>query len=407
MNLLVVDDAPDNLMLLEAILESEGFNSITLASSAREAYQKLEEAKNDQAVDLILMDIMMPEISGIDAIREIRSREHYQDIPILVVSARSETNALVEAFEAGAVDYLTKPINELELIARIRSMLRLKSETDHRKFHERELEKLALELEMKNNELQQILDDLNDDLEAAGKMQRSLLPDPGILLSGFDYGWYFEPCKSIGGDLLNIVPINDDESLFFLLDVSGHGIQSAMLAVSVHRMLSAWGGQNSIIMEENGSLKSSEQVVAELNREFLIQKNNFQYFTMIYGRLSRNCFKYCRAGHTPVLIQRKDNSLEVKEEGNVPVGLTKENDWQEYSINLEPGDRIISYSDGLTEARVGNDFFGEKRFYDLIKESQSLHPKKAVEQIVNEIKSWLKYSPLLDDISLIILEVRD
>ena len=406
MNLLVVDDAPDNLMLLEAILESEGFNSVVLADSAMVAYQKLEEAKDEKAVDLILMDIMMPEISGIEAIKHIRSNPEYQDIPILVVSARSETGALVEAFDAGAVDYITKPINELELIARIRSMLRLKSETDHRKFHELELEEFTEILDRKNKELQRMLKILHDDLEAAGKMQRSLLPDPAASFAGFNFGWYFEPCESIGGDLLNIVPMGKDQIGFFILDVSGHGIQSAMLAVSVHRMLSAWGGDNSIVRNPDGSLRTPELVVNELNREFLLQKNNYQYFTMIYGLIDQKSRKvmYCRAGHTPVILQHEDGEIEILDQGNIPVGLSESFSYDCFQISLEPGDRLILYSDGITEARRRGEFFGEERFFDLIRSSRSDSVTSGVENIVKSLKNWIADESLADDISLLIVE---
>lgn len=406
MNLLVVDDAPDNLMLLEAILETEGFNSISLAASALEAYAKLEAAKGELAIDLILMDIMMPEISGIEAIKEIRSRAEFQDIPILVVSARSETQALVEAFEAGAVDYLTKPINELELVARIRSMLRLKSETDHRKFHELELEELALELDQKNRELQKMLDVLHEDLEAAAKMQRSLLPDPEIKTAGFNFAWYFEPCSTIGGDLLNVVPVGDRGVSFFIIDVSGHGIQSAMLAVSAHRMLSAWGGENSIIRQNDGSLRTPDQVVSEMNREFLLQKNNYQYFTMIYGVLDpvSGRLSYCRAGHTPLIVQRPDGNITVCDDGNIPVGLSEDCVYDQLRVDLEPGCRLILFSDGITEARHREEFFGEDRFYQLVKESINKDVQAAVDFLIAELKTWTRGQPLADDITLMIIE---
>lgn len=406
MNLLVVDDAPDNLMLLEAILETEGFNSIALAASATEAYARLEEAKGELAVDLILMDIMMPEISGIEAIKEIRSRPEFQDIPILVVSARSETGALVEAFEAGAVDYLTKPINELELVARIRSMLRLKSETDHRKFHEQELEELAIELDQKNRALQRMLDALHEDLEAAGKMQRSLLPDPEISVAGFNFAWYFEPCESIGGDLLNIVPVGEHGVSFFIMDVSGHGIQSAMLAVSAHRMLSAWGGQNSIIRQPDGSLRTPDLVINELNREFLLQKNNYQYFTMIYGVLNpkKHHLSYCRAGHTPLIVQAPDGEITICEDGNIPVGLSEECDYHQLNLEIKPGYRLILFSDGITEARYNEEFFGEERFYQLIRESSGKPVGRAVDHVINGLKNWIKDESLADDITLMIIE---
>ncbi|GAB4284548.1 MAG: fused response regulator/phosphatase [Candidatus Rifleibacteriota bacterium] len=408
MNILVVDDAIDNLMLLEAILEPEGFNSISLASSAREAYEKLENAKGNQEIDLILMDIMMPEISGIEAIREIRSKPRYQDIPILVVSARSETKALVEAFEAGAVDYLTKPINEVELLVRIRSMLKLKAETDHRKFHELELEQLVRELEQKNSALQRILFEINSDLEAAGKMQRSLLPNPGLALAGFDFAYYFEPCETIGGDLLNIVPVNENEATFFILDVSGHGIQSAMLAVSVHRMLSAWGGENNIIRKATGEIRPPHKVVEELNREFLIQKSNYQYFTMIYGILNHKekSISYCRAGHTPMLLQKLDGEIIVNDKGNIPVGLAEEGDYFELNATLEKGERAILFSDGITEARCMGEFFGDKRFYQLLAEGRSMNIKDATNHVINGLKNWMGSELPGDDISLLIFEAK-
>ncbi|MBU1109366.1 MAG: fused response regulator/phosphatase [Candidatus Riflebacteria bacterium] len=410
MNILVVDDAPDNLMLLEAILENRNFENIFLASSAREAYEYIGiiESEKNVRIDIVLMDIMMPEISGIEAIREIRSHDVYQDIPIVVISARSETQDLVEAFEAGAVDYLTKPIKELELVARIRSMLRLKSETDHRKFHEVELEALAFELEEKNQQLSHVLEELREDMAAAGNMQRSLLPDKRISIPGLNFSWYYETSENIGGDLLNIMPLDNNMTALFILDVSGHGIQSAMLAVSVHRMLSAWEGSNSILRLPDGTPRSPADVANELNTEFMLHKNNFQYFTMIYGllNLEKRTLTYCRAGHTPLLLQSADGMVIVCNDGNVPVGLTEECRYEEFTIRLAAHDRVILYSDGITEARKKNskDFFGEESFLQLLRKTRSLPVEQSVQGIIGGFKNWLDGSSPADDITLLIIE---
>lgn len=410
MNILVVDDAPDNLLLLEAILESEDFENIFLASSAREAYEYigLVESVRNARIDLILMDIMMPEISGIQAIREIRSNEDFQDIPIVVVSARSETQDLVEAFEAGAVDYLTKPIKELELVARIRSMLRLKTETDHRKFHEAELETLAAELEEKNRQLSQVLDELHEDMEAAGNMQRSLLPDKRISIPGLSFSWYYETSENIGGDLLNIMPLDNDMAALFILDVSGHGIQSAMLAVSVHRMLSAWEGSNSILRLPDGTPRPPAEVASELNSEFMLDKNNFQYFTMIYGLidLKKRTLTYCRAGHTPLLLQSLDGMVIVCTEGSMPVGLTEDCKFEEFTIRLASHDRVILYSDGITEARRkgSKEFFGDENLLKLLRDTRKFPVDQAVQGIIGAFKNWLGDTSPSDDITLMIIE---
>lgn len=412
MNVLAVDDAPDNLLLLQTILEAEEFGHIYLAESAYEAYEYIGIIESDKRVtiDLILMDLMMPEVTGIDAIKEIKTHPEYQDIPIVVVTAKSETEDLVEAFEAGAVDYLTKPINELELLARIRSMLRLKSETDHRKYHELELEDMANELSEKNIRLERVLSDLQADLDAASAMQRSLLPSENLHLPCIDFWWYFEPCQSVGGDLIDITRMAEGLLSFFIIDVSGHGIQSAMMAVSLHRMLSAWGGRNSIVRSSDGSPRPPNEVVADLNGDLALQESRLQYFTMIYGLFDTTTGELCytRAGHTPLIVLRADGELEVKHEGNVPVGLTDADSFDLIKCQINHGDRVILFSDGITEARRGQpesrEFFGDDRFYKLLHDTRDQTPKQSIKHIIKEFNNWLSPDTPDDDLTLLIFE---
>jgi sigma-B regulation protein RsbU (phosphoserine phosphatase) len=127
---------------------------------------------------------------------------------------------------------------------------------------------------------------------------------------------------------------------------------------------------------------------------------------MIYGLLDsdENTLSYCRAGHTPLIIQKPSGEIVIKEEGNIPVGLTEDGNYDEYKLALEPGDRIILYSDGITEARFEGEFFGEERFYQLVKESSKFEVKKAVDHVVAGVKSWLGDEPPADDITLMIIE---
>ncbi len=158
MNILIVDDSEDQLYVLKAILSEKGYKKIHLADSADQAFGilGLKGKKNKQDIDLILMDVKMPGINGIEACGKIKKEESLKDIPIIIVTAHKEETHLQSAFDAGAVDYITKPINVTELLARVHSALRLKMETDSRKERERELLEMAEQLDAANKQLKRM-----------------------------------------------------------------------------------------------------------------------------------------------------------------------------------------------------------------------------------------------------------
>lgn len=150
MSILVVDDSPDVHNQLKVFLCSEGMEHLHFADSVASAYALLgigeEGESRKESVDLILMDINMGEIDGIEATRRIKAHPGLQEVPILMITGDTSQESLMSAFEAGAVDYITKPFNKVELVARVRSFLRLKAETDARKNREKELEMALSEI---------------------------------------------------------------------------------------------------------------------------------------------------------------------------------------------------------------------------------------------------------------------
>jgi diguanylate cyclase (GGDEF)-like protein len=159
MRILIVDDCVDNVALLEFMLHRAGYTELVTAESAPAAFEMLgvdRHAGPESPVDAILMDIRMPEINGIEATRIIKSTGHLQDVPVIMVTAQTDDQALEQAFEVGAMDYVTKPLNRVQLLTRLKSALRLKHEMDIRKARERELEELAARLAAANATLQQI-----------------------------------------------------------------------------------------------------------------------------------------------------------------------------------------------------------------------------------------------------------
>lgn len=158
MSILIVDDTLFNLKHLQALLQSEGYLDILIAQSANEAYHILEEGNSTgiKDIDLILLDIVMPDINGIEACRTIKSNQLASDIPIIMVTATTDKEELELAFSSGAMDFITKPFEKTELIARVRSALRLKHEIDWRKAQEAELETLTIKLEIANETLRNL-----------------------------------------------------------------------------------------------------------------------------------------------------------------------------------------------------------------------------------------------------------
>lgn len=157
MSILIVDDTRDNVLLLQAILKKEGYDDLKSCGSVKEVYELLGLAGGAKAhyPDLILMDFMMPDISGTEACRKLKALPlpEISDIPVIMVTAKTDQESLQEAFDAGAMDYITKPVRRTELLARLKSAMKLKTEMDCRKKRERELQEKNENLEKAMREI--------------------------------------------------------------------------------------------------------------------------------------------------------------------------------------------------------------------------------------------------------------
>jgi diguanylate cyclase (GGDEF)-like protein len=155
MAILIVDDIPVNLMLLEEMLQQEGYSDIYCVRSGQEALEILEtpDETEKKRIDLILMDVMMPGMDGIETCQRIKAQDGLRDIPVIMVTIRDDDEALAQAFAMGATDYIIKPVKEIELLARVRAALKLKHETDRRKAREQELVELTRQLDTMNRRL--------------------------------------------------------------------------------------------------------------------------------------------------------------------------------------------------------------------------------------------------------------
>ncbi len=157
MKILIVDDSPESRMLFKNYLNTAGLKNVICVPSAKEAFALLltDNPSSQTDIDLILMDIVMPEIGGIEATRDILSKEHLKDVPVIMITAKTDEDILEQAFKAGAMDYITKETSTTVFLARVRSALSLKKERDERKKRELEIMQSAAALKEANRRLKE------------------------------------------------------------------------------------------------------------------------------------------------------------------------------------------------------------------------------------------------------------
>lgn len=284
----------------------------------------------------------------------------------------------------------------------------IQSDVTAQKQAEESLRKAKQKLEIANRHLR-------EDLAAAAKVQRSLLPTSLPDISGMKFSWSYRPCGELGGDTLNVFPLDEAHVGLYILDVSGHGVAAALFAVTLSRLLSAIPGQSCLLtpgLDESSryGIASPAEVAKQLNLRFQLDTEVSQYFTIVYGVLDvdSKTLRYVSAGHPgPVHMAPKSKPRPLPSTGP-PIGLLPTADFRECELALRPGDRLFFYTDGVTEARnPRGEEFGENRLLELIEFDQSPSIEHSLDRITSGIEAWSQTTPLQDDISLLGLEVEE
>jgi sigma-B regulation protein RsbU (phosphoserine phosphatase) len=323
MSIIIVDDNLTNQLIILRILENAGYKDFMTASSANELFGLLKmDTFNTQElpVDLILLDMMMPEIDGVEACRRIQEIPHLRDIPIVFVTAMGDSNKMAEALDAGAIDYVMKPINKIELLARIRSALRLKYEKDwHKERDQRIQSELDLAKQVQGSVLGQPLDDENVKIEAVYQ--------PSFELAGDFYAWY---------------KISENKYGIILLDMMGHGISSSLVCMFI----------SSVLQDTIKQKTDPEQVILELNRYmnqlFMMDKLVNYYFTAIYLILDteNQTIEYVNAGHPPGLVFMEDEVISL-DKSSCAVGFFTNMSINKGKLQYKHPIQIMLFTDGL------------------------------------------------------------
>jgi sigma-B regulation protein RsbU (phosphoserine phosphatase) len=389
---LLAEDDDTIRTLLRRFPESKGV-AVIEADNGSKALAALDE----QSIDLVVLDIGLPDLSGLDVLQGIRRQHPATALPVIMASAHGRSTDVVEALRLGANDYLVKPFNFAAALARVQTHLLLKRSVDR-------IVCLEQRLEQRNAELAEANRRMSDDLEAAAVVQRALLPREPLNVPGARFAWHFCPCDELAGDLLNVTVLDDRHVGLCVLDVVGHGVKAALMAVMISRVL---GQFLSPRRRAKGRRRlSPARVAAELSRAFPWDERTEQFCTLLYGVLDLETgqFDFVSAGHPgPVWLSAAGRAERIEAAGP-PIGLGS-SEYSVHTITLQSGDRLYLYSNGLTEARdPEGQLFGEERLLSALEEGRSLSLQSSLAALTQSIERWGDRAAPSDDTSILAVE---
>lgn len=338
MSILIVDDNPVNIFVIEKILKQAGYQDLVSLNSAQELFEYTHFGKDSSRhneIDLILLDIMMPEIDGLEVCRRLQNEEKFKDIPIIFVTALEDANKLAEALDIGAMDYITKPINKVELLARMRVALRLKSELNWHKEQE---------------------ENLRNELDLATQVQRNLLSSP-LREDHIKIEASYLPSFKLAGDMYYWYKIDENRYGIILLDVMGHGVSASLVCMFI----------SSVLRESIKCLIDPELVIKDLNKYMTLLHNENDnipyYFTAIYLVVDteKRTIEYVNAGHPSGYVLVDEENVVELNRGSCAVGFFDEIKVEKTVIPFEKNAQILLFTDGVLEAVANDEFESEEK----------------------------------------------
>ena len=292
------------------------------------------------------------------------------------------------------------PISDTD--GKVTHFIGVQSDVTKQKNTEEALREANRQLELANRHMK-------SNLEAAARIQRSLLPDKEQRFDGISFSWTVKPCDELGGDTLNVVRLDKNRFAVYVVDVSGHGVRASLLSTTLSHWFSRVmaGPAN----QARGAFSfSSVEVAEELNRQFPMDQENAQYFTMCFGIIDLRSreFRYVTAGSPPLLVARANGTIEVLEYEGFPVGLLEQASYSENVIKLTGGDRVFLYTDGVTEAENRHEIaYGTANLTAEIVKNRGRSLEECVGSILESVISWDGFQGIKDDCSILAFELTE
>ena len=320
--ILVVDDDAMSRRVLARLLSAAGYNC-RVSNDGSEALETIHA----RPPSLLLLDFDMPGLNGAEVLRRLRSDEDptVAQIPAIMLTAHGSEQSEVSCLQAGADDFVAKPVNASVLRARIETQLRLRS--------------MRQQLERQNDELEKWRRDLERDLAAARLTQQSLIPQKPLALPGWQIATCYRPVIQVGGDIYGWLRMKDGRVLFWIADGTGHGAAAALLT-TLAKLLFHYGS-----MDHDSPASLMEAVDNDFRSTF--GARSFMTAMCVALDPATGQAQVVGAGHPPLLVVRHKGTTESIASVAPPLGMIKRAEFNETPIALEPGDAFLLYTDGL------------------------------------------------------------
>ncbi|MEL7054579.1 MAG: SpoIIE family protein phosphatase [Cyanobacteria bacterium J06588_5] len=373
---LVIEDEAINQLILKQTLEKQGYE-VAVASDGETGLAMVEAFEPA----LIICDWMMPKMSGVAVCQSLKANPTSTNIFFILLTARTDIQDRIEGLDSGADDFLNKPIQPSELLARVRAGLRIYQS--------------AQDLRVVRDKLQAQQQRLSVELTQAANYVTSLLPKS---LSGkVNISSQFLPSAQLGGDCFDFYWLDDDHLVVYVLDVSGHGLGAALPSVSMQQVMRSQSLPSTNFYDPSSVMRG-------LNQIFQMSAHNPRFFTLWYGvyRQSDQTLTYASAGHPPALLVTPGGNMQhIGQSGQLPIGMFTNSTYQCDQCTIEPGSVLYSFSDGLYEIQLN-----EQECWDhdgLSEMIQKLHQAGSVSlpEVLETIHQTQNIEAFEDDCSIV------
>jgi sigma-B regulation protein RsbU (phosphoserine phosphatase) len=372
-DILVVDDTPANLRLLSRMLNEQGYQVRPVLDG-----QLALAAARAKTPDLILLDIRMPDMDGYQVCENLKAETSTKDIPIIFISALDAVQDKVKAFTVGGVDYITKPFHVEEVLARVETHLALR--------------KLQAQLESANTKMAQ-------ELALAGEVQKSFFPQEMPNIPGWQLTVTMKSARETSGDFFDWILLPRGYVGILMADVVDKGVAAALFMALSWSLLRTYAGDFPA---------HPETVLTSVNQRLVADTSAKQFVTVFYAVLdpATGRLVYSNAGHTPPIVVNANTGdvIHRLEHTGKPLGLFEEEIWEQKAVELVPGDLMVIYTDGITEAQnEEGEFFDEIRLVESVQSHLESPAQNLVDALLTDVQSFMGETSQSDDIALAVL----